>query len=97
MKSMNSWNIKSISRVLSLCAIVAMSVGCAYDATEIPDEQLPLTPGNGIHKFPPKKTITIKRKKPTIGNPSPRPLSTDIPVEEYEEYEEYESYEEYEE
>ena len=75
--------------MLILGAIVAMSVGCAYDAAEIPKEELPLTPGNGIHKFPPKKTITIKRKKPTIANPSPRPLSAEAPIEEY-----YEGYEE---
>lgn len=40
----------------------------------------------------PKKTITIKRKKPTITNPSPRPLSASYEAEEevYSDYEDYE-------
>ena len=99
---MNSVKITSIFRVSILCAVVAMAVGCSYDASDIHDERYPTIPGNGIHKIPPKKTITIKRKKPTIDNPSPRPLSAEMPCEEmYEEYEEYEEvneeYEEYEE
>lgn len=86
---MNNRNIKSISRVLILGAIVVMAAGCSKEAIEDIVELHPNNPGNGIHKFPPKKTITIKRKKPTIGNPSPRPLSADMPAEEfYEEYEE---------
>ncbi|MBQ5829894.1 MAG: hypothetical protein IIW45_06815 [Alistipes sp.] len=84
----------AILRISILCAVVAMAVGCSYDAS-IPDVMDPIIPGNGIHKIPPKKTITIKRKKPTIGNPSPRPLSAEMPCEEmYEEYAEYEEYEE---
>ena len=74
--------------MLSLCAIVTMAAGCSKEAMEDIVELHPNNPGNGIHKFPPKKTITIKRKKPTIANPSPRPLSADMPVEEYEGYEE---------
>ncbi|MBQ2958265.1 MAG: hypothetical protein IJE06_01155 [Alistipes sp.] len=75
-----------------LCTVVAMAVGCSYDDSKIPDERYPIIPGNGIHKIPPKKTITIKRKKPTIGNPSPRPLSADYEtlIEDYNEYNEYE-------
>ena len=92
---MNSVKITSIFRVSILCAVVAMAVGCSYDASEIHDERYPIIPGNGIHKIPPKKTITIKRNKPTIGNPSPRPLSAEMPCEEmYEEYAEYEEYKE---
>lgn len=86
---MNSLKIKSIFRVLVLCTIVATAVGCSYDDASIPIEHNPLTPGNGIHKFPPKKTITIKRKKPSTLNPSPRPLSADNDTN-YDEYEEFE-------
>lgn len=87
---MNSVKIMAILRISILCAVVAMAVGCSYDAS-ISDVTYPTIPGNGIHKIPPKKTITIKRKKPTIGNPSPRPLSAEMPCEEmYEEYAEYE-------
>lgn len=94
--SMNSVKIMAILRISILCAVVAMAVGCSYDAaTEMPDVIYPTIPGNGIHKIPPKKTITIKRKKPTIGNPSPRPLSAEMPCEEmYEEHAEYEEYKE---
>ena len=78
-----------------MCAVVAMAVGCSYDDSVIADVIYPTIPGNGIHKIPPKKTITIKRKKPTIDNPSPRPLTAEMPCEEmYEEYAEYEEYEE---
>ena len=88
--SMNSVKITSIFRVSILCAVVAMAVGCSYDDAEIPSIPEQITPGNGIHKIPPKKTITIKRKKPTLLNPSPRPLSADMPSEDmYEEYSEY--------
>lgn len=75
--------------MLILGAIVVIAAGCSKEAMADIEEPHPNNPGNGIHKFPPKKTITIKRKKPTIGNPSPRPLSADMPAEEfYEEYEE---------
>lgn len=86
---MNSVKITSIFRVSILCTVVAMAVGCSYDDSVITDVIYPTIPGNGIHKIPPKKTITIKRKKPTIGNPSPRPLSAEMPCEEmYDEYNE---------
>ena len=92
---MNSVKITSIFRVSILCTIVAMAVGCSYDDAEIPSIHEQITPGNGIHKIPPKKTITIKRKKPTLLNPSPRPLSADTPSEDiYEEYNEFHSYDE---
>ncbi|MBR6630644.1 MAG: hypothetical protein IKK89_01695 [Alistipes sp.] len=84
-----------IIRVSILCAVVAMAVGCADKDFDALLEPKPTIPGNGIHMIPPKKTITIKRKKPTIGNPSPRPLSAEMPCEEmYEEYAEYEEYKE---
>lgn len=55
-------------------------VGCSDK-----DLMAPEYPGHdgGFHavELTPRKTITIKRKKPTIENPSPRPLSVD-----YEEY-----------
>ena len=86
---MNSVKIMAIIRASILCAVVAMAVGCSYDDSVIADVIYPTIPGNGIHKIPPKKTITIKRKKPTIGNPSPRPLSAEMPCEEmYDEYNE---------
>lgn len=92
---MNSVKIIAIIRVSILCAVVAMAVGCANESFDAQLKPKPTIPGNGIHKIPPKKTITIKRKKPTIGNPSPRPLSAEMPCEEmYEEYAEYEEYEE---
>ena len=88
---MNSVKITSIFRVSILCAVVAMAVGCADKEFDAQLNPKPTIPGNGIHKIPPKKTITIKRKKPTIDNPSPRPLSAEMPCEEmYAEYEEYE-------
>ena len=92
---MNSVKIMAIIRASILCAVVAMAVGCADKDFDAQLNPKPTIPGNGIHKIPPKKTITIK---PTIGNPSPRPLSAEMPCEEmYEEYGEYEEYEEYEE
>ena len=95
---MNSVKIMAIIRASILCAVVAMAVGCADKEFDAQLNPKPTIPGNGIHKIAPKKTITIKRKKPTIDNPSPRPLSAEMPCEEmYEEYAEYEEYEEYEE
>ena len=92
---MNSVKIMAIIRASILCAVVAMAVGCADKDFDALLEPNPTIPDNGIHKIPPKKTITIKRKKPTIDNPSPRPLSAEMPCEEmYEEYAEYEEYEE---
>ena len=87
---MNSVKIMAIIRVSILCAVVAMAVGCADKDFDAQLNPKPTIPGNGIHKIPPKKTITIKRKKPTLLNPSPRPLSADMPSEDmYEEYSEY--------
>ena len=91
---MNSFKIMAIIRASILCAVVAMAVGCADKEFDAQLNPKPTIPDNGIHKIPPKKTITIKRKKPTIGNPSPRPLTAEMPCEEmYEEYAEYEEYE----
>ena len=92
---MNSVKTVAIIRVSILCAVVAMAAGCADKEFDAQLNPKPTIPGNGIHKIAPKKTITIKRKKPTIDNPSPRPLSAEMPCEEmYEEYAEYEEYEE---
>jgi len=75
-----------MSKLVLMGAISLISAGCAAEAFEPPTD-VPMTPGFGIHKTPPKKTIPIKRKKPTILNPSPRPLSAEAPIEEY--YEEW--------
>lgn len=73
--------IEMVFRVAVIGAIAVTAVGCAKDVSFEIEDYKPL-PGNGIHKIPPKKTITIKRKTPTINNPSPRPLSADYPTDE---------------
>lgn len=83
--------INDIIKVVAVCLIALVVVGCKdMEPMEpmMPSFDIPNTPEYGVIDKP-KKTITIKRKKPTIGNPSPRPLSADMPAEEfYEEYEE---------
>ncbi len=82
--------IKDIIKVVAVGLIVVAVAGCEeFEPMEAPT--LPDKPTYNVIGTP-KKTITIKRKKPTIGNPSPRPLSADYEtlIEDYNEYNEYE-------
>ncbi len=82
--------IKDIIKVFAVGLIVVAVAGCENEPMEA-DPTLPDKPTYNVIGTP-KKTITIKRKKPTIGNPSPRPLSADYEtlIEDYNEYNEYE-------
>ena len=80
--------INDIIKVIAVCLIALVVVGCGDMEPMEPSFDITNTPEYGVIDKP-KKTITIKRKKPTIGNPSPRPLSAEAPIEEY-----YEGYEE---
>ena len=83
--------IKDIFKVVAVGLIVVAVAGCEEFE---PMATNPTHPDRPIYDVigTPKKTITIKRKKPTIGNPSPRPLSADYEtlIEDYNEYNEYE-------
>lgn len=71
--------INDIIKVVAVCLIALVVVGCKdMEPMEpmMPSFDIPNTPEYGVIDKP-KKTITIKRKKPTILNPSPRPLSED--------------------
>lgn len=58
----------------AICLVVLTATSCAADEMGmIGDSQIP--PFSAIKRPDTKKTITIKRKKPSIENPSPRPLS----------------------
>ena len=82
--------IKDIFKVVAVGLIVVAVAGCEFEPM-VADPTLPDKPTYNVIGTP-KKTITIKRKKPTIGNPSPRPLSADYETlkEDYNEYNEYE-------
>ena len=83
--------MKDIIKVFAVGLIVVAVAGCEKFE---PMATNPTHPDRPIYDVigTPKKTITIKRKKPTIGNPSPRPLSADYEtlIEDYNEYNEYE-------
>ena len=83
--------MKDIIKVVAVGLIVVAVVGCEKFEPMAADPTLPDKPTYNVIGTP-KKTITIKRKKPTIGNPSPRPLSADYEtlIEDYNEYNEYE-------
>ena len=83
-----TFKINNIIKVVAVCLIALVVVGCGDMEPMEPSFDITNTPEYGVIDKP-KKTITIKRKKPTIGNPSPRPLSAEAPIEEY-----YEGYEE---
>ena len=91
---MTSW-IKDIGKRVVAVIVVLTIVSCEVNdlCVDIPDQNgpNPFLPNNGID-ISPKKSIPIKRKKPTILNPSPRPLSADneTHIEDYNEYKEYE-------
>ena len=82
--------MKDIIKVFAVGLIVVAVAGCEFEPM-VADPALPDKPTYNVIGTP-KKTITIKRKKPTIGNPSPRPLSADYEtlIEDYNEYNEYE-------
>ncbi|MBQ5829895.1 MAG: hypothetical protein IIW45_06820 [Alistipes sp.] len=83
--------IKDIIKVFAIGLIVVAVAGCENFEPLESEPTLPDKPTYNVIGTP-KKTITIKRKKPTIGNPSPRPLSADYGtvIEDYNEYNEYE-------
>lgn len=83
--------MKDIIKVFAVGLIVVAVAGCEKFEPMAADPTLPDKPTYNVIGTP-KKTITIKRKKPTIGNPSPRPLSADYEtlIEDYNEYNEYE-------
>lgn len=83
--------IKDIFKVVAVGLIVVTVAGCEEFEPMATNPTLPDRPIYDVIGTP-KKTITIKRKKPTIGNPSPRPLSADYEtlIEDYNEYKEYE-------
>lgn len=83
--------IKDIIKVFAVGLIVVAVAGCENFEPLESEPTLPDKPTYNVIGTP-KKTITIKRKKPTIGNPSPRPLSADYEtvIEDYNEYNEYE-------
>lgn len=83
--------MKDIIKVFAVGLIVVAVAGCENFEPLESEPTLPDTPIYNVIGTP-KKTITIKRKKPTIGNPSPRPLSADYEtvIEDYNEYNEYE-------
>lgn len=83
--------MKDIIKVFAIGLIVVAVAGCENFEPMAADPTLPDKPIYNVIGTP-KKTITIKRKKPTIGNPSPRPLSADYEtvIEDYNEYNEYE-------
>ena len=83
--------MKDIIKVFAVGLIVVAVAGCEKFEPMAADPTLPDKPTYNVIGTP-KKTITIKRKKPTIGNPSPRPLSADYEtlIEDYNEYKEYE-------
>lgn len=83
--------IKDIFKVFAVGLIVVAVAGCEKFEPMVAEPTLPDKPIYNVIGTP-KKTITIKRKKPTIGNPSPRPLSADHEtlIEDYNEYNEYE-------
>ena len=83
--------MKDIFKVVAVGLIVVAVAGCEKFEPMAADPALPDKPTYNVIGTP-KKTITIKRKKPTIGNPSPRPLSADYEtlIEDYNEYNEYE-------
>ena len=83
--------MKDIIKVFAVGLIVVAVTGCEKFEPMVADPTLPDKPTYNVIGTP-KKTITIKRKKPTIGNPSPRPLSADYEtlIEDYNEYNEYE-------
>ena len=91
---MTSW-IKDIGKRVVAVIVVLTIVSCEVNdlCVDIPEQNgpNPFLPNNGID-ISPKKSIPIKRKKPTILNPSPRPLSTGYiaEIEEKNEYKEYE-------
>ena len=82
--------MKDIIKVVAVGLIVVAVAGCENEPM-VADPTLPDKPTYNVIGTP-KKTITIKRKKPTIGNPSPRPLSADYEtlIEDYNKYNEYE-------
>ena len=83
--------MKDIIKVFAVGLIVVAVAGCEKFEPMATNPTLPDKPTYNVIGTP-KKTITIKRKKPTIGNPSPRPLSADYEtlIEDYNEYNEYE-------
>ena len=83
--------MKYIIKVFAIGLIVVAVAGCENFEPMVSEPTLPDKPIYNVIGTP-KKTITIKRKKPTIGNPSPRPLSADYEtlIEDYNEYNEYE-------
>ena len=86
-----TYKMKDIIKVVAVGLIVVAVAGCEKFEPMAADPTLPDKPTYNVIGTP-KKTITIKRKKPTIGNPSPRPLSADYEtlIEDYNEYNEYE-------
>ena len=83
--------IKDIIKVVAVGLIVVAVAGCEEFEPMATNPTLPDKPIYDVIGTP-KKTITIKRKKPTISNPSPRPLSADYEtlIEDYNEYNKYE-------
>ena len=75
-----TFKINNIIKVVAVCLIALVVVGCGDMEPMEPSFDITNTPEYGVIDKP-KKTITIKRKKPTIGNPSPRPLSEDYMTE----------------
>lgn len=86
-----TFKINDIIKVVALCLIALAVMGCEDMEPMVSGPMDSNRPNYGIISTP-KKTITIKRKKPTINNPSPRPLSANYvaEIEEYDEFEEYE-------
>lgn len=84
--------MKHIVRALAVGLIAIVVAGCEVEAPLDPGQLRPdIKPGFDF-TLSPKKTIPIKRKKPTINNPSPRPLSAGY-VTEAEDYDNYDNYE----
>lgn len=71
---MTNTKIYKLLRASAICLVVLTATSCAADEVGmLSDSQIP--PFSAIKRPDTKKTITIKRKKPSIENPSPRPLS----------------------
>lgn len=71
---MTNTKIYKLLRASAICLVVLIATSCAADEVGmVGDSQIP--PFSAIKRPDTKKTITIKRKKPSIENPSPRPLS----------------------
>lgn len=83
--------INNIIKVVAAILIAVIVSSCEVNESALIDREETIYPRYDLIGTP-KKTITIKRKKPTITNPSPRPLSASYETEEevYSDYEDYE-------